>query len=1076
MSVLHIYRASAGSGKTFTLTRRYLEKALENPAEFSAIAALTFTNKATAEMKARIFSTLIKLASGEPTEHSEYLLQKVAESPTDLIFRSDMLLRHILKDYRDFTVTTLDKFFQRILRSFAREINVDTGFEPELDYERVMDEIVLQLTEELKPGMPLTEWITEYLTDKIEEGKSRDFRSVIKGLGMKIFDESFRAIAHELEAVDDTYATVGAFKADLRGRRTELENSLSEIGNRALSLMEQHNLLPEDFKGGSKSPFKNFQIWADGVLKEPTNTFLNLLDNEENWVTKTSNRKTEISAVFASGLNECVREICIFFEEKAGLYYSLQAAERNLFVFGIFSELIKKLEAYREENNVLMLADAVDLLRNLTGMDDATFVYEKTGSRYNTYLLDEFQDTSAFQWDCTAPLIHNSLSEGHDNLMVGDPKQSIYRWRGGDRELINSKVPAKFPSHEIHTLNTNWRSRREIIRFNNTVFSLLLSEVEKHITAEFQSNPEVMHSLDLLTKTYQDVTQKWSGKKDGGYVHMRFLAKPTGDEELEEEPDVETEVVALVKSLQDRGFRARDIAILVRKNAEAKQAADILHEARRAEPDSPYVFDVISDEASYLSNSSVLNFLIGLGKFLVNPEDAVNNAGVILEYNTLFPSQIRFEDLLMEGFSGNRLRMLLPKAFAEQESGLSRMAPGPLFDSLLKIFELDTRESEFSYMAAFRDLVTDYSYRYEADLAGFLNYWEEKGSRQSVKAPEEADAIRIMTFHKCKGLEFEAVIIPFFNEATDHKAFHEVPLWVKSSEAPFNQLPYIPVTYGKKLADTAFAAEYIQERMEAISDALNLTYVAFTRAKSEMHILGIKPDESSNVSHFSNLSYLLYQTAVMRPEISQGEDFTNIYFEDESGISLKSGAPVQFIPEDKSEDKSIEKINLPHYYITHPGNRLKLRVSENVAHYSDERRKGIAMHEILSRLKHAEELETLIQGLTHGGVLPESDSRDLLESMQKLLQDETVQKLFSPKAIIKTEAALITPGVSLKIPDRMALLNEEVIVGDFKTGKEDTKHVLQIKDYMQVLHAMGYKNITGVLLYTATGKTEKYTL
>jgi ATP-dependent exoDNAse (exonuclease V) beta subunit len=264
--------------------------------------------------------------------------------------------------------------------------------------------------------------------------------------------------------------------------------------------------------------------------------------------------------------------------------------------------------------------------------------------------------------------------------------------------------------------------------------------------------------------------------------------------------------------------------------------------------------------------------------------------------------------------------------------------------------------------------------------------------------------------------------------------------------------------------------------METLSDALNLTYVAFTRAKSEMHILGVKPDESSKVSHFSNLSYLLYQIAVMRPEIPRGEDFANIYFDDESGVSLKSGAPGQFIPEDKPGDKSIEKIKLPRYYIAQPGKRLKLIVSENVAHYSDERRKGIAIHEILSRLKHAEELETLIQGLTHGGVLPESDSQDLLESMQKLLQDETVQKLFSPEATIRTEAALITAGVSLKIPDRIAFFNEEVIVGDFKTGKEDAGHVSQIKDYMQVLHAMGYKNITGVLLYTATGKTEKYTL
>lgn len=1073
MSTLHIYRASAGSGKTFTLTRKYLEKALADPQHFSRIAALTFTNKATAEMKARIFGTLNQLASGTENQHSGYLQQHLNLSASELTVRADLLRRFILSEYKDFTVTTLDKFFQRILRSFAREINVDTGYEPELDYNKVMDEIVDSITSELKPGMPLTEWISEYLLDKLEEGKSRDFRTVIKKLGMKIFDEDFRAIAHELEEIDDTYQSLRTFRDQIFQEKKGIEEQLSHIAQQALHMMQSHHLHPEDFKGGSKSPFKKFTEWAKGTFDTPSASFLKLADSIDNWYAKTSTKKEEIQAAYASGLFDSVTQIIQLFARYEIPYRSMQAASKNLFVFGIFSELVKKLESYREENNVLLLADAVDLLRKLTGLDDASFVYEKTGNQYDYYLLDEFQDTSGFQWDCTAPLIHNTLSQGFENMLVGDPKQSIYRWRGGDRELINSKVGEQFPDHQIHQLITNYRSRKNIIGFNNSVFSILPKLIFAELEAELAEAEQKNTHLDLLRLTYSDVVQEWSGNETGGFAKVRFFEKDELSEE--EEYKTNTALIETVKDLQDRGFRAKDISILVRKNTEAKWVADVLQNEKWLHPESAYVFDIISDEASYLENSGALSLLIHIAQFLLNPTDAVNNSSLLLAWNQIRQSGHPLNTLLWASKDPEQVRTYLPEEFVANEQALSRKAPGPLFDSLVRIFSLHLHSEEFSYLAAFRDLITNFSTGKDTDLQSFINHWNEKGRKTSVKAPDDAEAIRIMTFHKCKGLEFEAVIIPYFSEKTDHSNFHSVPLWVKSNEKPFNGLPYFPVDYNKGLKQTLFAERYFTERMEAVSDALNLAYVAFTRAKTELHIFAEKPSENSKSSTTSNLGYLLYHMAQNQLPVPVGDNFGSIYHEDENEL-LVCGEPGYFSAHDELENKTVKKIALDAFPTTETGEKLKLRNKENPQFYSSERRKGIILHKVLSELQDIEHTQTLIEHLVAAGELSQEDIQITNEGIMHMLADEEVSQLFSKKAIVKTESNLITASGQLRIPDRIAILGDTVYVGDFKTGKKEKSHPYQVREYMQLLADMGYKKVIGLLLYTATGETEKIKL
>lgn len=1078
MSVLHIYRASAGSGKTFTLTRKYLEKALADPPNFSRIAALTFTNKATAEMKARIFSALNRLAQGTEPAHGPYLCETLKLTPGEIQSRADLLRREILANYKDFTVTTLDKFFQRILRSFAREINVDSGYEPELDYGRVMDEIVDRITEELRPGMPLTDWISEYLVDKLEEGKSRDFRSVIRGLGMKIFDEDFRAIAHEIEQMGDTYTSLRDFRDELQRHKKAIEEEIAGIAAEALRIMERYDLAAEDFKGGGNSPFKKMAHWAKGQVlfssPTPSPTFIKLQDGPEGWSTKTSPKKENIQAAYANGLHTCVERIVRFYEEKETLYRSLLAASKNLFVFGIFSELVKKLENYREENNVLLLSDAVDLLRDLTSMDDAPFVYEKTGTRYDTYLLDEFQDTSGFQWDCTAPLVHNTLSEGHDNLVVGDPKQSIYRWRGGNRELINSEVPRQFPNHEIHHLTRNYRSQKHVIGFNNAVFSLLPELVFAQLEQESGNPPEIAEGIGLLRASYADVVQQWNDDRPGGYVEVRFFDREEiSDDEAETAP-VDRALIETVKALQDRGFAAKDIAVLVRKNAEAKRAADILQGEKWRNPDSPYVFDILSDEASYLENSSALCLLIHLAQFMLTPHDAVNNSGLLLEWNSLQTAPADRQELLLKARHPEEIRELLPPPFVQKETELLRKAPGQLFDSLIHLFGLDTRTDEFSYLAAFRDLVTDFSAGHEPDLASFLDYWYEKGRRQSVKAPDDAEAIRIMTFHKCKGLEFEAVIIPFFAEKTDHGSTHSVPLWVRPDRAPFDRLPYFPVNYGSGLKQTLFAETYFRERTEAVSDGLNLTYVAFTRAKTELHVFALKPREGAGVSATSDLAYWLHRIATDRPVLPAGDGFVNIHPADTSEeIRLRAGEPQPFVREEKTADRSTEKISLTAYPGTESGDRLRLKLRENPAFYDATRRKGHLLSLLLEQLRRPDEAALLTDRLIAGGHFPPEAKTETLNSLHALLADADLRNLFSAEALPKTDSSVIDNDGLPYTPGRVVLLPDGLLAANFKNGPKDPKDAPRMRAWLDLLRDMGQENARGLLVYTATGEIEK---
>jgi len=1073
MSTLHIYRASAGSGKTFTLTRNYLVHALRDPQHFSRIAALTFTNKATAEMKARIFNTLNKLAEGSEAEHHAFLAEKLGLSSSALQERAHILRRHILAEYKDFTVTTLDKFFQRILRSFAREINVDSGYEPELDYARVLDEIIDRLTEELKPGEPLSEWISEFLLSKLEDGKSRDFKSAIRQLGMKIFDEDFRSIAHELEKTGDTGENINHFKQELFTQKDALESQLGIIAGQALEIIRNNGLSPEDFTGGSRSPFRLFYTWKNGEWKEPTNTFLKLPGTAETWYAKSAKAdvKSSIENAYYAGLSDCVNQIIQLFEKYGEHYNSLQAAGENLFVFGIFSALVKKLEEYREENNVLLLADAVDLLRNLTSLDDASFVYEKTGTRYDHYLLDEFQDTSGFQWDCTEPLIHNTLSEGNDNLIVGDPKQSIYRWRGGNRELINSEVPDRFPNHEIHQLDTNYRSRKNIIAFNNTIFSLVPERVFQSVEAEFAGDEHIGERITQLKKTYSDVVQNWSGKKAGGYVKVQFFEKDETVSEEDETPKADEALIETVKSLQDRGFKAKDIVVLVRKNAEAKRAADVLQNEQREHPDSGYIFDVISDEASYLENSSAISLLIHAAKFLLNPLDAVNNCGLLIEWSRIQPLSLQREELFILSRNPVEVRKLLPTAWQEKEATLLRKSTGLFFDDLIHIFGLQHLDEEFSYLAAFRDLLSEFSSGKEPDLNSFIRFWHEKGFSRSIKAPDDIDAIRIMTFHKCKGLEFEAVIIPYFSEQTNHGSGHQVPLWVKSDIEPFNMLPFLPINYGSKLQKTIFAEAYLRERLEAISDGLNLTYVAFTRAKSELHIFTEKPGPStSDLS--KNLGHLLYLIADTKPGIPEGEQYGNIYTEE---LCLETGEPLQRTETNEETNTGQEKFRLSSYPISSGAEKLRLRAKENPAFYSAERRKGIIIHHLLSKLNTVDDLEHLVNSLSAAGEMADEEKSEALAGLQSLFNEPILARLFSAQAQIKTETALINKQGQQRIPDRIAILEDEVLVCDFKTGKKENEHIRQIREYMELLGSMGYDRVKGILLYTASGETEIFT-
>lgn len=1071
--MLTIYRASAGTGKTHTLTGRYLDLLFGGQDMHARILSVTFTNKATGEMKNRIIEELNILASGKDSDYLDSLKEKYRENEVGIRLQARKILIRILHDYAAFNISTIDHFFQQTMRAFIREIGLQGNYRVEMDVDLVLSESIDNLLADLDKteNKDLLEWLLRFSEDKVEKGENWDLRREIRILSYELFKEQFKASGGQIGKDIEDKEALTDYKNTLFAIIRSTEAEAKQIGKEVLSVLAQHNLHPSDFKGGSRSPLFFFERLAKGIMKEPTESFRKLAgDVEACYTKKTSADKIQcIEQAFAGGLGNCIEQTIRFFDQLTD-YYTAREITRYYYTLGILNDIAHHIMLWREEKNRMLIADTTELLNRIIDGSDVPFIYEKTGTRIEHYMIDEFQDTSKMQWRNFRPLIKESQAYRRASLIVGDVKQSIYRFRNSDWTLLDEQVRYDFAANEIaeETLDVNWRSHRNIVEFNNTFFTIvpaLLQQVynqglEESTLSQEQRDMYATKIMGAYAKSVQKVAPRFQSK--AGHVRVEFLPD---EEDKNWKEEAMLRLPLLVERLQENGYELRDIAILVRTRKEGMEVAETLLEYKEAHPDSRYSYDIISEDALIVSNSSAVRFMISMVQYVNRPEDPVVQQFALMAH-TVMCRKAHVNDVRefvlkshTDSFSDETLseiQRLSHRSFYEMVEGIYRL------------FKSDVPDSEQIFVQAFLDIVADFVERESVDADRFLKWWRETGVRNKIATPDSQNAIRILTIHKSKGLGFKAVIIPFGDWDVDQ--MNGSIVWCRPDKKPFDKLHLVPVNYSKELNKTHFANEYYHEKLHAYIDNLNALYVAFTRAKEELIIFTPHNDvkrtkpissliwESMQVSEVNEIQ----DEVDLRP-LSEGFDPDESVFEWGSWWQTSSG-----------NRSSVEEKAMSRIPSVLPDNRIHLRLHRKGGFFDDQQRRyGLLMHDLLSQIRTADDIPLAISAKESAGEIGRDDCPEIKERLIKLLDQPQVKPWFDGTMQVMNEAEILFENGKSRRPDRIMFNNRQGVVVDYKFGEQkDVRHHFQVKRYQNLLRKMGYENVKGYLWYVELNEIE----
>jgi ATP-dependent helicase/nuclease subunit A len=1059
-----IYRSSAGSGKTRTLAKEYLSLALRFRAHyFKHLLAVTFTNKATQEMKDRILDYLKEFSTGENNELANELKEELQLDDSAFSMHAQDVLSSILHSYSQFSISTIDAFFQKVIRAFTREAGLAGDYRLEITQDEVLEEVVDNLIDELGNNQQLTEWVVRFATENLENERHWDIRESLIEFAKEIFKEGYKNIEDEVSAKTAEPDYFRKLLEKLRKQRNEFVDTIEGKAKEVIAVFDQHNLTEGDFKysgGGVMNVFRklakmtsikdDFKKTIDG--KRITNEY----QSSKNWANKDSRNFKLISQLAEEKFIHVLNEIAAYGNKNLRAALSADVALGGFYAFGLIADISRKLRDYKNENNLMLLADAPKFLNGVIQDSDTPFIYEKVGSFYRHYLIDEFQDTSGLQWKNFYPLLSNGLDQGYRSLVVGDVKQAIYRWRGGDLKLLQEEVESQIGSGRIETnvLNSNYRSSAAVVFFNNALFSTTSSIVAADT------------GYDISEQVYRDVSQKVA-KTHEGFVQVQFF--PDTKEDDWRQNALET-IPSLLERLQDAGIALKDIALLVRRREEGQDIVRYLMDYKNSEQaKSSYRYDVVSNESLRVDGAASVRLITGAMRFLLNPDDDIARAEVAYEYFRIHKPRRTFTEV----FSVTNQTVfdaLLPPAFGRQKASLKKLPLYELTESLIRIFELTGQSGEFAYIQAFQDAVLKFATRERNDLESFLEFWEDKRNETVIKVPDDVDGAQILTIHKSKGLQFKYVIVPFCWWNMDHE-FGKFPnLWVKSSEPPFDQAGYIPVKYSSKLKETYFEEFYTEEHTRSYLDNLNLLYVALTRAEAGLLVMAPFKEKGSRDPEKetgSTSSHLLLEGILQNENLRKDWDEATRMYRVGTLVAPPASKP-------KLVAEAIRLSTFPAYAWNE---KLVIRQSSKDKEFfegaDDQRGKinyGIHLHAILSRIKYAEELPTVFDALLSEGMITANDRAPLQKQIDELLQNHEVAGWFSKDWMVRTEIPILLPGGIESRIDRLMTKDKRAIIVDFKTGEPAKADQRQVLEYIDTLRKMNFIDVEGFLLYVKSGE------
>ncbi len=1083
--MLTVYKASAGSGKTFQLVVEYLKLILENPYNYKHILAVTFTNKATNEMKSRILEQLYKLANDEKSDYISHLQENNTYSEQFIRQQAKQVIKNILHDYNRFSVNTIDSFTQKVIKSFNRELGISPNFTVELDTDMLLIEAVDNMMARIDKDKDLLKWLKEFSKEKIENNRSQHLETDIISLGSELFKESFQVFFPEEGDSAYTKENLDNFNTELQTLRKNFEKALKEQGKEAVLMMKSLDLGPADFSGGATRSIGSFFVkLSNGQQPNFTKTVRESALDVEKWSSKTSKRRDEILHAAESRLQPKLVEIVNYYDQNSEQYFTAKSVLSQLRMLGILTDLKEEIKRLAHEKGVLMLSDSNLLLSKIIGNTDSPFVYEKIGNFYKHFMLDEFQDTSGLQWFNLKPLLSNSLAEGNKNLIVGDVKQSIYRWRNSDWNILAEQLNSDFTpeQREEITLEYNWRSDKNIINFNNEIIKSLKEQFNEYLFTGVEDKTIYREKLEKIYETFEQKPGK-TDKPDTGYIEVNFLP---GDEFYEDSASL---LVEQVKYLQDKGVKAREIAILIRRNKEGTPIIEQFLSAAKLEENKDYNLSVLSNESLFLHASKAVLFAMSVIELLIDPENKITRAALLQMWQVWLKPELKKKGISIQTVKGQNLLNFedtkewhleenFEKIFSnELNERLAAVKEKVLLSSLdetityiSSLFHLFDLETELPYLQTLIDKAGELKSSLSNDLSNFLLWWNEKGSGTSVNVNEDFDSIRLITVHKSKGLEYKAVLLPFLDWKSSSGGNKSDILWCHSENKPFNSFPLLPVRMSSSLAETEFKEIYFEEKTKSYIDLLNLVYVAFTRAKSVLMVNcpeAVEPKKNAKPSD-KPINYILHKTLIA---LENNSTFNQCWNEDKT--QFKSG----IVPPEKEEKHKVQSVTIKNYRFFDFSEKIKLRMNaedflvEDENHHSV-KNTGKIIHDILADIETSKDIEKACTRALLDGKINENEFTEIRQTLNENLNLETVKSWFDGSYRILNERDLLTSGKLLR-PDRIMYLNEEAIVVDYKTGEKHPKYTKQVQQYAEELKNSGFKKVSGYLWYLHTGEIEK---
>ena len=1079
MSLLTVYKASAGSGKTWRLTMEYLKFLMQRPDVYRNMLAVTFTNKATGEMKKRILNALWELSTIDSENPEGLVITLVDETglqPEAIREKARLSLRLILHDYGRFRVETIDSFFQSILRNLARELGIGTSMNIELNDAAVLDEAVDAMLDRSSEDPSLLSWITDFMEEAYLEGKNWKIDRTLREFGMTIFKEFFKEKSALLKDKLSDKTFLQAYKKELQAYQAQREDKIKKAADVFFNTLQQNNLNIDDLsnKAGGVSGFFLKLKKGDCDSSLVGSRVREAMSDPEKWASKTHLRRNEIINLASSTLIPLLNETEALRKKVSPSIITCRLCIRHLSSVGLLTDISREVSELNEINNRFLLSDTIALLQSLISGQDTSFVFEKTGTEIDHILFDEFQDTSRMQWETFKPLLAESLSNGHESLVVGDEKQAIYRWRNGDwRILGNISNDMTETTVEEKVLSNNWRSDKLVVAFNNRLFTEIAGLVSQHLSDAFQE------PATDIEKAYKEVVQDIVRTENPGYVNLIF--EKASDDNTYNDLMLH-QLLEQTEIIQQQGIRPDQMAILVRVNKQIPVIATWFASHKNAKLEEEGVcYDIISDEAFLLSSSKVLQMLVNALRLLADPQNALLEAQLRLDFQLeVLQREPDLHRLLTEDDPN---QAPLPEAFTNN-LGILRQTPlHELAETLYQVFDLSQIPDQDSYLYTFMDKLNEYLGHHPSDLPSFLEYWDESLSTVSVPSGSGVNGIRILSVHKAKGLEYHTVLIPFCDWKLVEE--HHSRLWCEPHQKPFDQLSLLPVNYCKALKESIFSEEYKIETIQQYLDNINLLYVAFTRAKSNLIVIGKGREEKKDngQSKLINVSDLML-------EAFKNESFFGHGMEENKTCCIGNLQTDKKRP-DKQPEKGLirQGTDLPvsfcsygqkaHFRQSNRSKEFSLGIDPEGFHnsYID---RGKLYHKLFSDIRTIEDIPDAVRNLSYEGLINNEEAKECEAFARKALENPQVSDWFSGRYRLFNECSILDQDAEghtvLKRPDRVMLGQDVITVVDFKFGKPSTAYRRQVQEYMRLLKAMNYPLVKGYLWYVDVQNVEGVTL